>query len=244
MISVENLSELGPALKELRLEVRMTQGEVCALAGVKASQLSRWENGHDKPTLESVVKILNALDCDLGDLQHILAGGSDEERNDAAYRRKQLEHLERVRGAYCDAWRARYHVARLMAEGLISIVQEPLGEADREERAALYRLLAEASQQYIERREGYFARLSVEELWAHFRALENRFPPWVTEDPDLTMPMLSLGRRAVERWGDEELRRGKTKSELAVERTAQALERLEERLAGVEGRLEDLGHQL
>ena len=55
MITVEDLSNLGPALKELRQNVRMTQGEVCALAGIKSSQLSRWENGHEKPTLESVL---------------------------------------------------------------------------------------------------------------------------------------------------------------------------------------------
>ena len=244
MISVEKLSELGPALKELRLNVRRTQGEVCALAGVKASQLSRWENGHDKPTLESVVKILGALDCDLSDLQWILAGAVREDRDDLADRRRQIEYLERVRDAYCDAWRARYHVARLMAEGLVSILQEPLGEADREERRALLALLATASQQHVESREGYFARLSVAELWAHFRALEHRFPGWVIEDPDLHMPMLSLGPRAVERWGDEELRRGKSKSEMAVERTAMLLERLEERLAGVEEKLDALEHQL
>ncbi len=65
-----HLMELGTALRDLRVARRLTQSDVAARSGVAASQLSRWERGHEMPTLPSLVKVLSAVRADLGDLQH------------------------------------------------------------------------------------------------------------------------------------------------------------------------------
>ena len=69
--------------------------------------LSRWENGQEKPTLESVVKVLAALGRDLGDLQDILAGTYlDRMMAGDSGGRVRREHGERVRAAYLGALRS------------------------------------------------------------------------------------------------------------------------------------------
>ncbi len=243
MISVEDLSNLGPALKELRQNVRMTQGEVCALAGLKSSQLSRWENGHEKPTLESVVKVLAALGRDLGDLQDILAGTYlDKMMAGDSGGRVIREHGERVRAAYLGALRARREVARLEAEGATP-GDDGYFEADRAERAALLKLLTAASGQFVDGKEGYFAHLSIRDLWAHFRILERRFAPWVTADPGEPPETLAVPR-AEGRWGRAEVERsrlgGERVGEGAGESQAELLRALEQRLREVEERLEEV----
>lgn len=239
MITVEDLSNLGPALKELRQNVRMTQGEVCALAGLKSSQLSRWENGHEKPTLESVVKVLAALGRDLGDLQAILAGNYLDKMMDGdAGPRLDREHGEKVRAAYLEALRARRAVARLAAEGVYPF-EGGYPEADRVERAALHKLLTAASGQFIDSKEGYFARLSVEELWAHFRILERRFGSWVTADTGEPPDTLAV-RWGEERWGSAEVERSRRGGERVGDSQAELLRALERRLRSVEERLEEV----
>ncbi len=243
MITVEDLSNLGPALKELRQNVRMTQGEVCALAGLKSSQLSRWENGHEKPTLESVVKVLAALGRDLGDLQDILAGTfvAKTLEGDSGSRVRR-EHGERVRAAYLGALRARREVARLMAEGLLP-GEDRYHEADRAERAALFKLLVAASGHFVDAKEGYFAHLSVQDLWAHFRIFERRFDARVTADAGEPPDTLAV-RWADERWGLAEVERSRRGrdwiGEGAVESQAELLRALERRLQEVEERLEEV----
>ena len=74
MLTVEHLSRLGQALKDLRWASRKTQAQISAETGMNAPQLSRYENGHEVPSLESLVKYLSALDCDLCDLQRALVG--------------------------------------------------------------------------------------------------------------------------------------------------------------------------
>ncbi len=245
MITVEDLSNLGPALKELRQNVRMTQGEVCALAGIKSSQLSRWENGHEKPTLESVVKVLAALGRDLGDLQDILAGTYLDKMTtgDSGHKRERQEG-DRVRAAYLGAMRARGKVARLAAEGFIPL-EDPYMEADRAERAALLKLLTVASGQFIDGKEGYFARLSIRDLWAHFRILERRFAPWVTADVDEPPDTLAVPW-AEGRWGRAEIERSRLGGERSdghervIESQAERTRALERRLEEVEARLDEV----
>ncbi len=74
MITVEHLSNLGQALKDLRWASRKTQAQITTETGMNAPQLSRYENGHEVPSLESLVKYLGALGCDLCDLQKVLTG--------------------------------------------------------------------------------------------------------------------------------------------------------------------------
>ena len=236
MITVENLSSLGPALKELRNNVRMTQGEVCALAGLKASQLSRWENGHERPTLESVVKVLGVLGRDLADLQAILAG-TYHERLEATSEQKLDEHGKQVRAAYLDALRARRAVAKLATEGVLPLEDRYMA-ADRAERLALLELLTAASGQFVDPQEGYFAHLSIQELWAHFRILEGRFQSWVTEDAGEAVASLAVPR-GEERWGVE-VRGVGAGGRSADALLAEEVRDLRRRLGVVEERVADL----
>ena len=77
MITVEHLSRFGDALKELRWRARMKQVEVCRATGMTAPQVSRYENNHEMPTVESLVKYMNAVGADLCDLQEVLVAGSE-----------------------------------------------------------------------------------------------------------------------------------------------------------------------
>lgn len=238
MITVKDLSNLGPALKELRQNVRMTQGEVCALAGLKSSQLSRWENGHEKPTLESVVKVLGALGRDLADLQGILADTYlDKMTSSDSGDKVMREHGETVRKAYLGALRARREVAGLEAEEVVPL-EDGYSEADRAERAALLKLLTTASGQFVDGKEGYFARLSIAELWAHFRILERRFDSWVTANAGESPETLAVPR-AEGRWGSTEVERSRLGGERTGTSQAELLRALEQRLKAVELRLDE-----
>lgn len=78
MIRIEDLQRLGGALKELRWQARLKQVEVCRQTGMTAPQVSRYENGRETPTLESLVKYLHAVGADLGDLQRVLGESREE----------------------------------------------------------------------------------------------------------------------------------------------------------------------
>ena len=86
MITVEHLSGMGEALKELRWQARMKQVEVCRATGLTAPQVSRYENGHEMPTVESLVKYLGSVGADLCDLQSVLVTGQVPERKPAPAR--------------------------------------------------------------------------------------------------------------------------------------------------------------
>lgn len=96
MISIELVSGMGPALKELRWHARMKQVEVCRATGMTAPQVSRYENGRETPTVESLVRYLVAVDADLCDLQRVLLEGqaaSQTSSQDAELTRTELEQL-------------------------------------------------------------------------------------------------------------------------------------------------------
>ncbi len=84
MISVEHLSGVGAALKELRWHARMKQVEVCRVTGMTAPQVSRYENGHEMPTVESLVRYLVAVEADLCDFQQVLVTGQSPVSADQA----------------------------------------------------------------------------------------------------------------------------------------------------------------
>ena len=81
MITVDHLSGMGEALKELRWQARMKQVEVCRATGLTAPQVSRYENGHEMPTVESLVKYLGSVGADLCDLQSVLVTGQAPNAN-------------------------------------------------------------------------------------------------------------------------------------------------------------------
>lgn len=63
---------LDRALRWLREERRRRQYEIAEAAGVTKAMLSAYETGRQKPSLETLEKLLTALDCDLADLQRAL----------------------------------------------------------------------------------------------------------------------------------------------------------------------------
>lgn len=64
---------LGRALRWLRENRRLRQFEVAKLAGITRPMLSAYETSKQRPTLETLDRILNALDCDLGELFEALS---------------------------------------------------------------------------------------------------------------------------------------------------------------------------
>jgi len=75
-------------MKDLRWGARLTQTEVRDRTGMSAPQLSRYENGHETPSLESLVKYLNAVGADLCDLQRVLVEGVKTDARTVEVRRE------------------------------------------------------------------------------------------------------------------------------------------------------------
>ena len=120
MLSLRHLEHLGDALRQLRMAGRFTQAEICARTGLRTPQLSRWENGHEVPTLESLVKFLNAVGASLADLERALLGEEDEERNAAVakeLRRIRAGHQQRIASS-SDLRLAVKEILRPSPEGL------------------------------------------------------------------------------------------------------------------------------
>ncbi|MCB1034605.1 MAG: helix-turn-helix transcriptional regulator [Acidobacteria bacterium] len=63
---------LGRALATLRDKHNKTQEEVASVAGVTPSMISNYERGKEKPSLDSLWKILGAMNCSLIDLEAAL----------------------------------------------------------------------------------------------------------------------------------------------------------------------------
>jgi transcriptional regulator with XRE-family HTH domain len=63
---------LGRALRWLRERQNRRQYQVAAGAGITKAMLSAYETGKQKPSLDTLEKILDALLCDLNDLHNAL----------------------------------------------------------------------------------------------------------------------------------------------------------------------------
>lgn len=63
---------LGRALRWLRDRQGKRQYQVADAAGITKAMLSAYETGKQKPSLETLEKILSALECDLNDLHNSL----------------------------------------------------------------------------------------------------------------------------------------------------------------------------
>jgi transcriptional regulator with XRE-family HTH domain len=57
---------IGDRIKQLRSELRLSQGDLAAKLGADAGQISRYENGHISPSADAIVRLAQALDvsCD------------------------------------------------------------------------------------------------------------------------------------------------------------------------------------
>lgn len=89
MITVEHLPLFGAALKELRWHARLKQVEICRATKLTAPQVSRYENGREMPTVESLVKYLHAVGADLADLQRALDALTTPRGSDPSDRRQE-----------------------------------------------------------------------------------------------------------------------------------------------------------
>jgi transcriptional regulator with XRE-family HTH domain len=63
---------LGRAVRWLRDRQGKRQYQVADAAGITKAMLSAYETGKQKPSLDTLEKILSALDCDLNDLHNAL----------------------------------------------------------------------------------------------------------------------------------------------------------------------------
>ncbi|HXO18890.1 MAG TPA: helix-turn-helix transcriptional regulator, partial [Thermoanaerobaculia bacterium] len=66
------LNGLGPALRWIRDRRGKKQYQVAAAAGITKGMLSAYETGRQRPSLETLDKILDTLECDLNDLHNSL----------------------------------------------------------------------------------------------------------------------------------------------------------------------------
>lgn len=64
--------KLIPQIKERRMEKHMTQKELADLIDMSKSQLSRLENGHIYPGVETLFKIALAIDCTVDSLYKVI----------------------------------------------------------------------------------------------------------------------------------------------------------------------------
>jgi transcriptional regulator with XRE-family HTH domain len=66
------LNGLGPALRWLRDRRGMKQYQVAGAAGITKGMLSAYETGRQRPSLETLDKVLDTLECDLNHLHNAL----------------------------------------------------------------------------------------------------------------------------------------------------------------------------
>lgn len=59
---------IGMRIKKLRLEKKMTQAQLAEIIGVGTTHISHIETGKTIPSLETLVGIINALECSADEL--------------------------------------------------------------------------------------------------------------------------------------------------------------------------------
>ena len=58
----EASQKLGENIKKIRLQKKMTQGDICRALGVDRAYISNIESGNKNPTLATIEKIAGALE--------------------------------------------------------------------------------------------------------------------------------------------------------------------------------------
>jgi transcriptional regulator with XRE-family HTH domain len=71
-VSTSTLNGLGQALRWLRDRQGKKQYQVADTAGITKGMLSAYETGRQRPSLETLEKILDTLGCDLNDLHNAI----------------------------------------------------------------------------------------------------------------------------------------------------------------------------
>jgi transcriptional regulator with XRE-family HTH domain len=62
----------GNRLRELRAAAGLTQRGLAALSGTSSAAISNFEAGNNAPTLGTLVRLAEALDCNVSDLVSVL----------------------------------------------------------------------------------------------------------------------------------------------------------------------------
>lgn len=143
---------LGKALRWLRDRQNKRQYQIADAAGITKAMLSAYETGKQKPSLETLEKILVALECELNDLHNALQIINDRPegvrrsgtvREDwLPYRLESLEEADvyRVLGISRQLPQLEEQALREMMEGFHKMVRylhglsSPQAEASRSER--------------------------------------------------------------------------------------------------------------
>lgn len=97
-------SYIGPALRMLRGRAGLTQGELAEIATITKSQVSKYEGGHQRPTLDTLDRITTALGVDVFGLalalreveQALALRRADGDGLDGAARRRMLRSKART----------------------------------------------------------------------------------------------------------------------------------------------------
>ncbi|MCP4549738.1 MAG: helix-turn-helix transcriptional regulator [bacterium] len=135
MLKPEYLRYLGAALSALRTRAGLTQAAVAKRAeSMHPPQISRYEHGHEEPTVSSLVKYLSAIDADFADLQEELevqARSSELEREvgsalDEFCRKTQsrLPHVPEMRKLLAEMMRPTLDEVRVLRRRLEEIERE------------------------------------------------------------------------------------------------------------------------
>jgi transcriptional regulator with XRE-family HTH domain len=92
---------IGETIRALRLQKGMSQGDIEKRTGLLRCYLSRVENGHTVPSLETLAKIANSLEIPLG---QFFAENSDGNGNGKALPQlseEQVRFLSQIRRYSC-----------------------------------------------------------------------------------------------------------------------------------------------
>lgn len=65
---MNELEIIGQNIAERRKQQNMTQEDLCGVAEIDRSYLSEIENGKENVSIKTLVKIADALECELSDL--------------------------------------------------------------------------------------------------------------------------------------------------------------------------------
>ena len=65
---MNELEIIGKNIAERRKKQNMTQEDLCGIAEIDRSYLSEIENGKENVSIKTLVKIADALECELSDL--------------------------------------------------------------------------------------------------------------------------------------------------------------------------------
>ncbi|MGW0795211.1 helix-turn-helix domain-containing protein [Streptomyces sp. NPDC002692] len=60
--------EVGAQIRRVREHHNLTQLEVCSRSGIDVATYSRIEMGHSSPLLDTLIRISDAIGCELSDL--------------------------------------------------------------------------------------------------------------------------------------------------------------------------------